>query len=724
MAALGEDFALCELPGAPAPDILLGVERGREPGHFLLTDSGRTVTVYKVSDQKPLGCWSVRQGQNITCPAVCNFQTGEYVVVHDEKVLRIWKNEDVNLDKAFKATLSANVYRIHSLPNTEPVVLFKGGAVRRLDALLAKPQRRIEAVISDEEVIKWTELLMDAQQQVLIFVTEKHGDYFAYVQTFPPHNLKKYTLLPGDEKSIPLSFTACVQNRNVSLLCLGSSGCVYKVLIPLTKKAPKETETLLWTLLLKSVMPCGSRKGGSLVVLDGNNIAVLGTSAKVAKECLSIWDLKFQTVKTSKELPLGTNGQLWCHGHRLFILHGKFLTVNPFRCEMSSLASVLGKLKSVQAPDPQALSTFVNWRTFQGEGPEFQDSDQSNSPKEETKRVLRTRKNNVTRCKPKPLTAEQLLSDIKGASKKHIEEQLSKFLSNKWTPDFQISIGHLAVGIVSRCKVEPTFYPQKSLVQLVRTQALSYSLCPDLMVVAIGKTDVHLLHLCLQQFPDIPEPVICACLKTFLSISDDCLEGINITTESVSEHPCIESKEKIERQTGIIQNGFDPSSLEEESSDHQLIQTSDSKIEALLTCPITTKRATLLNAILQSAYSETFLLPHLKDLTAQHVILFLQYLHFLYVKCSENVSMTLPGPCPPTLNQIMDWMCLLLDAHFAVIVMLPEAKELLRNLYKFVKDQVWIYSELNKIEGSWKEIQKLSQETNLGFYCIEVHELF
>lgn len=33
-------------------------------------------------------------------------------------------------------------------------------------------------------------------------------------------------------------------------------------------------------------------------------------------------------------------------------------------------------------------------------------------------------------------------------------------------------------------------------------------------------------------------------------------------------------------------------------------------------------------------------------------------------------------------------MCLLLDAHFTVMVMLPEAKELLSNLHKFVRAQV------------------------------------
>lgn len=137
------------------------------------------------------------------------------------------------------------------------------------------------------------------------------------------------------------------------------------------------------------------------------------------------------------------------------------------------------------------------------------------------------------------------------------------------------------------------------------------------------------------------------------------------------------------------------------------------------------KRAALLNAILHSAYSETFLLPHLKDIPAQHITLFLKYLYFLYLKCSENATMTLPGIHPPTLNQIMDWICLLLDANFTVVVMMPEAKRLLINLYKLVKSQISVYSELNKIEVSFRELQKLNQEkNNRGLYSIEVLELF
>ena len=38
-------------------------------------------------------------------------------------------------------------------------MLFKEGAVRGLEALLAEPQQKIETVISDEEVIKYVPIL-------------------------------------------------------------------------------------------------------------------------------------------------------------------------------------------------------------------------------------------------------------------------------------------------------------------------------------------------------------------------------------------------------------------------------------------------------------------------------------------------------------------------------------------------------------------------------------
>ncbi|XP_007185995.2 nucleolar protein 11 isoform X2 [Balaenoptera acutorostrata] len=678
MAALEEGFTLTAVPLGSGPDGPLGVEQSDKTDQFLVTDSGRTVILYKVSDQKPLGSWSVKQGQIITCPAVCNFQTGEYIVVHDNKVLRIWNNEDVNLDKVFKATLSAEVYRIHSIQGAEPLVLFKEGAIRGLEALLAEPQQKIETVTSDEEVIKWTKFFMVFRHPVLIFITEKHGNYFAYVQKFNSRILSKYTLLlRQEEKSAAQSFSASVYRKFISLMSLSSDGCVYETLIPIHPSDPEKNQRVVRSLLLKSVVSGSARSGVALTILDQDHVAVLGPPLSASKECLSIWNTKFQTLQASKELPQGTSGQLWYHGENLFMLHGKFLTVIPYKCEVSSLAGALGKLKHSQDPDIHAMTHFVNWETSQGYGLGSQNSEQS-------KRILRRRKIEAS-VQPEVPPSTQLLAAVQKDSEKHIEVELRKFLAVKRTPDFHTIIGDVVIGLLGRCKAEPSFYPRNCLMQLIQTRVLSYSLCPGLMEFALEKTDVQILQLCLQQFPDIPESVTCACLKIFLSIGDDSLQETDINMESVSDYTAIIQDGEIEEQTEILQNGFNPEEDNCENCAQELTEKPQAAAEESTSCPVTGKRAALL----------------------------------------ENATMTLPGIHPPTLNQIMDWICLLLDANFTVVVMLPEAKRLLLSLYKFVKSQISICSELNKIEVSFRELQKLNQEkTNRELYSIEVLELF
>uniref|UniRef100_A0A2K6MB68 Nucleolar protein 11 n=1 Tax=Rhinopithecus bieti TaxID=61621 RepID=A0A2K6MB68_RHIBE len=613
MAALEEEFTLSSIVLSAGPEGLLGVEQSDETDQFLVTDSGRTVILYKVSDHKPLGSWSVKQGQIITCPAVCNFQTREYIVVHDNKVLRIWNNEDVNLDKVFKATLSAEVYRILSVQGTEPLVLFKEGAVRGLEALLADPQQKIETVISDEEVI----------------------------------------------------------NKFIKI------------------------KILVRSLLLKAVVSGNTQNGVALTALDQDHVAVLGSPLAASKECLSVWNIKFQTLQTSKELPQGTSGQP-VYGENLFMLHGKISTV---KCP--SLAG-LWKLKNCAFCiflGTHVMPRFVNWETPQGCGLGFQNSEQS-------RRILRRRKIEVS-LQPEVPPSKQLLSTIMEDSEKHIEVEVRKFLALKQTPDFHTVIGDTVTGLLERCKAEPSFYPRNCLMQLIQTHVLSYSLCPDLMEIALIKKDVQLLQLCLQQFPDIPESVTCACLKTFLSIGDDSLQETDVSMESVFDYSNSVHDEKMEEQTEILQNGFNPEEDKCSNCDQELNKKSQDETKESTSCPVVPKRAALLNAILHSAYSETFLLPHLKDIPAQHITLFLKYLYFLYLKCSENATMTLPGIHPPTLNQIMDWICLLLDANFTVVVMMPEAKRLLINLYKLVKSQVF----------SGRAIRQLNQEkNNRGLY--------
>ncbi|NXU59738.1 NOL11 protein, partial [Turnix velox] len=737
MAALCESFTLCGLGPSSGVGLgggLLALEPGPDNDHVLLTDHGRTATLFKVSDQKPLGCWSVKHGQNITCPVVCNSETHEYVAVQDDKVLRIWKNEDLNLDKTFKATLSADVHRIHSLPSGGPVVLFKGGAVRTLDVLLEAPQQEIENVISDE-VIKWSQAAVEGQQPILIFITEKDEDFFVYVQKLKMNSLHKYKL-ERQGLSKPLSFTAYIKNQTITLLCLCSGDSVYKVLIPLEQNreqdGEEEEQILPTSLLLKLSAPKSVLKGTSFVVLDKDHIAVLGIlakSGKESKECLTIWNTKFQTLQASKELPLGTSGQLWCYEEKFFFTHGRVLTVMMYKCETSSLAAAVGKLKDTQNID---VCPFLNWNTLENEELVVSlQSQESVALKSEPTMTLRSKGKAAAEVQSDTLSVGQILLSLKKASPSVFEGGLRKLLSKAQMPDFQASIGSVVTALVNRCKKNPTYYPQDFLLDIVQTQDLSYSLCPDLMAIALHRRDVYLLQVCLRRFPDIPEEITYACLKLFLSISEAHLKKIDVDLESVICYIDLEFNYKDVKHE-VVENGFS-AEMEEDGSDAELEEDkwdsnitkkshshsmADGKI-----CPFGLQKAALLNAVIHSAYNETFLLPHLKNLPSEHAILFLRYLYYLYVKCGEKINTCLPGVRSPTMSQIMDWMCLLLDAQYQVMVMLPEAKELLSNLHKFVRAQVRFYSELNKIEGSLHELQRLNNQKDPQTYSIEVLEL-
>ncbi|XP_070596439.1 nucleolar protein 11 [Erythrolamprus reginae] len=708
MAAFRECFTLCSLPGTP-PQAPLGLEHDED--RVLVTDRGQTVTLYKVSDQKPLGCWSVKQGQTISCPAVWNSETEEFILVHDGKVLQIWKEDDADLDKVFKATLSSDVYRIHSLPHTEPLVLFKGGAVKNLDALLADPKQEVENVISNE-VIRWSNALIGVEKSVLLFITEQDGNYFIYVQHCNPYNLQKFKFEQGIGSSTPLSFAAYLKNNVITLFCLYSNACVYKIVVPLQDSKTAETQILPKSLLLRLSVDGSILKGTSIVILDKDHIAVtgcLGSSESNIKDCFSIWNTKFQTLEASKDLPQGTTGQCWACNDKLFLIHGRELEVILYKCETSSLAAAVGKSKDTYISEVNSMP--VDWSRLQEDGTICAEPNKS-------KRPLRSRKN----AQEGTLTVEQLLNMIKGASQNTVEEKVLAFLSSTPMTVFQASIGHIVSAFVNRCKAESSFYPRRCLVQLIQTQGLSYSMCPELMAIAVEKTDIHLLQLCLQQFPDIPEAVICTCLKIFLSIGDDHLETMNVNSDFVPDHVNTVENNKMDELSKVVQNGGTFELIEEDSCDMQTIQKSQ-EIEQSEICPVGPHKATLLNTIISSSYSETFILPHLKDLSAKQVILFLQYLQYVYVQCSKETSTHFPGIFHLTMQQIMDWLCLLLDAHFTVVVMLPEARGLLSKLHKFVRAQVCFYSQLNKIEGSLKHIQKINNPEDKGLYSIEVISL-
>uniref|UniRef100_A0A8C5D449 Nucleolar protein 11 n=1 Tax=Gouania willdenowi TaxID=441366 RepID=A0A8C5D449_GOUWI len=678
MAALYEGYTLCAF--VPQQNLsnsgIQGVEIERDSDHVLVTDSSRSVILYKVSDQKPLGSWTVKQGQSLTCSAVFNFQTSEYVAVSDNKV-------------------TSDIYRVLSIPSWEPVVLFQSGAVRLLDSLLSAPQQPIEDVLSQEESIRWsTCIAAEKQQQLVIFTTEQKGEHFLYLQGLNPNSLQRYRLEREEPGLSPLSFSACYRNRHIFLTYLYPNGRVYQSVTSVRAQGGDDgAQSLPVPRSLLLVLPVGEGllEAASALVLDEAHVAVVGVphpSAGAGRDFLCIWNTNFQTLQAGKEMAGRIYGQLWSFSNKLLIPHGKTLSVIPFECPKSSLASALGKLKQAKSKE-SISSTFVpSWNSIL-HGDKAQ--------------PLRTAE---TRSTTSP-TIDQVLELIKTAPVEEVQEEVERFLSRSDIQGLQPSVGRIASTLVSRSLDDPAFYSSHTLTQLLNTQCLCHSVCPDLVLLALERKDYFLCQLCLQFFPDIPEAVTCVCLKAFISVSF--METVILK----------------ERGVVSLQNGFSPTSVED-FSDGMSGSKSRTEVDETtfnqpgLKCPVGSHKAALLNACKIQIKALISSLLTFIFVTFQ---LFLQYLHFLYVKCSQDHLLQVHGFRSPSLSQIMDWVCLLLDAHFTVLVMTPEAKGLLLSLHRFVKSQVKLVSELGKIEGSLQELDKMKTKRDIGQYSIEVIEL-
>uniref|UniRef100_A0A674MAC7 Nucleolar protein 11 n=1 Tax=Takifugu rubripes TaxID=31033 RepID=A0A674MAC7_TAKRU len=663
MAALYEGYTLCgRVSGQSLSDSgIQGIEVERDNDHVIVTDSSRSVTLYMVSDQKPLSTWTVKQGQTFTCPAVYNSQTKEYVAVSDSKVIRIWKEEDMLLDKVFKSTVSSDIWRVHSIPGGEPVVLFKKGAMRLLDSLLTAPQQPIEEVISQDETICST--FSRCNQ-----ISSCYQNSFSHVNM--PVN-KRLEYFKVEINFLFPRFSPSCSHHHFCLL--DPNGHLYQSTLSVRNLGGVSEEAqalpLSRSLLLSLPVGEGPLKAASALILDEAHVAVVGVphpSAGAGKGLC--WF------------------SLWRYSNKLFIPHGKMLSVIPYECPKSCLSSALGKLRQAKTEgEPGQVS-------------------------------MATRKTQSTPC----LTVEKVLELIKTAPLEEVQKEVEELLSHADSQDLQFSVGHLASALVSRSLANPSFYTSDILVQLVRTQFLCHSVCPDLLLLALERKDYFLCQLCLQFFPDIPEAMTCACLKAFISMPDADAEKVTLEPDSISFMEALIAREHGEAS---VQNGF--SSSDDKDCSDALEGDGKARISAASEgiCPVELHKAALLNEVLQTAYSDTFLLPHLKDLSSRQIILFLQYLHYLYLRYCQDASLSKPDVRSPSLTQIMDWICLLLDAHFTVLVMTPEARGLLMSLHIFVKSQVKLVSELGKIEASFQELDKMKVKRDVAQYSIEIIEL-
>lgn len=71
--------------------------------------------------------------------------------------------------------------------------------------------------------------------------------------------------------------------KNKYLFPTGSDGCVYETLLPIHPSDPEKNQTVVRSLLLKTVVSGNARNGIAFTVLDQDHVAVLGPPLSASK---------------------------------------------------------------------------------------------------------------------------------------------------------------------------------------------------------------------------------------------------------------------------------------------------------------------------------------------------------------------------------------------------------------------------------------------------------
>jgi hypothetical protein len=233
-------------------------------------------------------------------------------------------------------------------------------------------------------------------------------------------------------------------------------------------------------------------------------------------------------------------------------------------------------------------------------------------------------------------------------------------------------------AIVLRCIGEKQFWPRPELLELIQAKLVTPSVCVQLCSTLAARDDVDALLTCLRCINDIPEAAIVTCISCFLSADE-------LKLSAVAVNDC----------------------------DFDVVVIDD------LAPVFNQHRAYCINRVLALPYNDVFLLEFLHQLNYTQVLNLIRHLEYLLYTTSAAEPSSLGQP---SLLQVMDWLSLLIDAHYPQMVLSPDTQQLhdrLQAALQLQREDVELMSEIDKHLLHIMKGTKIVEET-VGSYCIKM----
>ena len=213
----------------------------------------------------------------------------------------------------------------------------------------------------------------------------------------------------------------------------------------------------------------------------------------------------------------------------------------------------------------------------------------------------------------------------------------------------------------------PQHFAEDVLAHLIQSHAVSATLEDNLIPALIERQNFRLLDCCLMCVHDIPESQLLHILQHGLSgAADDELAKYAAAREA---------------ETGL------PAALEGDAA-----------------------RDAFLYLVLSAPRNDVFMDAYLRNLDYKQSLFLLRLLHSLLKKHLASLDTSLrAATCQriPSLAQTIDWLCMVLDAHFARIVLSPTAHEVFADLRKLTHEHLDVCTAVESLQGQLSGVMQL-----------------
>ncbi|XP_039255775.2 nucleolar protein 11-like [Styela clava] len=599
----------------------------KDPGSdFVVLAFNSSLSSVQVNDNRVIKTWSCTRGRKNTSSVVFDSEEKEFVVVQNEKVLRTFK--ETNLDDAMTFTLKHKIHCLVQCQGHKTFVLLDDGSLFHLHYVLEDPQE----IFPDASIkLKIKEIM-----SVSSFV-KKDGNLCICSICDVENN--EYAILASSIHSEENEVSHCIRTLQYEGRKLKATSEFHESATPVITTVWSDGSLCLLcvsvinneiNIQLDKVTTVEIDENVQMTSLSSDQVAVLCKGQNV-----HIIDLKFGT--TIQKMEIGCNVAKMTTIENFILLdtpnHVKKL---PFTSNPVTLSSVILKQRQGQ-------------QTCQVHCAKWTDQ-----PKQTL--LLNEKDNNLL----------EIL--LKTEQEANFDRTWTKFWKGKSQDNKkQFSRSNTMKEILNRFGTDEkkkVFWPRSTILEIVSTGWINGGWCDKIFQEIYKMEDWDLLQECLKNLTDIPETVLVQCLTL---IAAKASEDITLDT--------IQYNDSAKKDKDLENNG--------EQLDFSLFP------QHLYSC---------INEILQLPYSENALRKELSSVPFNAILKIVLHLTNLL----ENIFL---GSESPTLNQVISWLGMIIDAHLSEIILLEDSWPAISKLQEAVDLQSKVFTELTTVSRLLTQIQ-------------------